>query len=239
MKFGIFLGSFLLSSFCFASNWSQTNIQFLHGDTYRKADGSDTVGSVMTVEHLSHWDYGSNFFFFDISNPETESSTSYYGEFSPSLSMRKLDLYKEGSYVKDISFQLNFELPQGPAKRANLAGLTFEWKNVGFDYLATQFLYRDTMGVEGNTGQLTLVWIKRFGSERAPFEFSGFLDWAGKEGYLSRNIHTQINLLYDIDRKTAQRVPLKLGVEYKHWDNKFGIDGLNERVPQVKLQWNF
>lgn len=224
----------------FAADWSQTNVQFLHGESYAKPGDESFSATVVTFEHLSSWAYGSNFFFFDITSPDKENSTGYYGEFSPAFSLGKMGAFTPPeSFLKDISLQLNFEMPQGPARRVNLAGLTFEWKDIGFDYLATQFLYRDAVGMDGHTGQLTVVWLKRWGGDVVPIEFLGFVDWAGAEGTLKDNTHVQANLLYDFSRKTAQKVPLKVGMEYKYWDNKYGISGLNEQVPQAKLLWIF
>lgn len=223
-----------------AANWSQTNVQFLHGDSYKKPGDTSYSATVVTFEHLSQWDYGSNFFFFDITSPDTKSSTSYYGEFSPAFSLSKMGAFTPPeSFLKDVLLQLNFEIPQGPARRVNLAGVTLEWKDVGFDYLATQFLYRDVMGIDGHTGQLTVAWLKRAGGDWLPLEFSGFLDWAGVEGTLKDNVHIQANFLYDLSRKTAQKVPLKAGLEYKYWSNKYGVDGLTENVPQAKVLWIF
>lgn len=223
-----------------AATWSQTNFQILHGDSYKKPGDISYSATVTTFEHASQWDYGSNFFFFDVTSPDTETNTSYYGEFSPAFSFGKMGLFTPPeSYLKDVLFQLNFEIPQGPAHRVNLAGMTLEWKDIGFDYFATQFLYRKALGVDGQTGQLTLVWIKRFGPDTAPLEFSGFLDWAGAQDTLSDNLHIQANILYDISRRTAQKVPLKIGMEYKYWGNKYGIAGMTENVPQAKLLWIF
>lgn len=224
-----------------AADWQETNIQFLHGDSYKTPVGKEISQSVITLEHASSWAYGSNFFFIDISNPDTEDETSFYGEISPGFSLKKMGLLElsEESGPSDVLFQLNYEFPQGPAKRAALAGVNLVWKNLGFDFLSTQFLFRDTLGLDGHTGQLTLAWLKRFGSEAWPFEFSGFIDWAGAEATSHENIHMQPNLLLDFSRKTARKVPLKLGIEWKYWKNKYGIDGLEESVPQAKLVWIF
>ncbi|MFS4458550.1 DUF5020 domain-containing protein [Bdellovibrio sp. HCB2-146] len=232
--------AFLLPFSSHAADWQQTEFQILHGDSY-KAPGDTTYSkTVFTFNHVSSWAYGSNFFFFDISSPDTDDNTTYYGEFSPAFSLTKMGLMKEpDSVVKDILLQLNYELPQGPAKRAALAGVTIEWKDISIDYFATQFLYRDTLANDGHTGQFTIVWLKRFGGDSFPVEFSGFLDWAGQEGTIKDNLQTQPSLLYDFSKKTAGKVPLKLGVEWLYWKNKYGIDGLDESLGQAKLVWIF
>jgi hypothetical protein len=234
------LSTLLIALSAHAADWQQTNLQFLHGNEYRKANGDLYSKSMLTVEHASTWAYGSNFFFFDISSPDTEDNTTYYGEISPAFSAVKTGLLKAPeTFIKDVLWQLNFELPSAPAKKANLTGVTIEWKDLGMDYLATQFLYRDTPAVDGHTGQFTLVWNKKFGSESFPMEFSGFLDWAGQEGTLADTLQTQPGLYWDLARKTAQKVPIKIGIEYLYWQNKYGIKGLLESLPQAKLTWIF
>lgn len=232
--------TFLLPLSTFAADWQQTELQFLHGDSYKTAADKTYSKTLITVNHVSSWEYGSNFFFFDISSPDTDDDTTYYGEISPAFSLSKMGLMTPPeSFVKDVLLQLNYELPQGPAKRAALAGVTVEWKDIGVDYLATQFLYRDTLNNDGHTGQFTLVWLKRFGTERLPFEFSGFLDWAGQEGTIKDNVQVQPSLLFDFVKQSNGKVPLKLGIEWLYWKNKYGIDGLEENLGQAKLVWIF
>ncbi|QDK38994.1 DUF5020 family protein [Bdellovibrio sp. NC01] len=222
-----------------AADWQETNIQFLHGSDYRTFDDKSVSQMIVTLEHVDSWAYGSNYFFIDISNPDSDANASYYGEFSPAFSLSKMGLIeKPQGVLRDVAIQGNWEMPQGPAKRAVLGGLTFEW-NIGFDYFATQFLYRDSFGGDGHTGQLTLVWLKKFGTEAWPFEFSGFLDWAGQEGDISDNLQTQPSLLYDASRRSSGKIPLKVGVEWQYWQNKYGIKGLTESLPQAKLVWIF
>lgn len=226
-----------LSPATFAADWSQTNVQILHGDGYKNPGDTEYSKTIMTFEHTSSWALGSNYLFFDISSPDTDDKTEYYGEFSPAFSLTKMGLFTlPDSPLADILLQLNFEMPQGPAKRATLAGLTLEWKNIGFDYLATQFLYRDSLGADGHTGQLTLVWSKTFATY-IPLEFSGFLDWAGQEDTSESNLHTQPSLLLDFSRTSNSKTPIKIGVEWQYWQNKFGIKDLNESLPQVKFIW--
>lgn len=156
---------------------------------------------MITLEHVSSWAYGNNFFFIDLAQPDTEKNSSFYAEFSPALSLTKTGIIGlPDGVVKDILIQGNFEWPQGPAHRAVLGGITLEWQQLGMDYLATKFLYRDTHGFDGHTWQFTLVWTKNFGNEHIPLQFAGFIDWAGKEGTSVSNFHTQPQLLFDFAR---------------------------------------
>ena len=223
-----------------ASDWQETNLQYLHGNRYLTPTNEKFSQSIITVEHVSGWTYGTNFFFFDIASPDTHNDTKYYGEISPAISLEKIELLKlNDPFIKDILLQLNLELPQGPVHRTVLEGVTLEWKNLWFDYLSTQFLRRDILGVNGTSAQLTLVWSKVFGQKKWPIRFNGFLDWASKEGEVHDNLQTQPSLLLDFALKTDGRVPLRIGIEYNYWHNKLGIKGLNQSVPQLKIVWIF
>lgn len=236
---GIFATTIFFSLSAWAADWQQTQFQYLHGNEYKNAAGSTYSQTVITLEHVSSWAYGNNFFFIDLAQPDTQEGSSFYAEFSPALSLTKTGvvMLSEG-VVKDILIQSNFEWPQGPAQRAVLGGVTLEWQNLGVDYLATQFLYRDTHGVSGHTGQLTLVWTKNFGNDRLPLQFSGFIDWAGKEGSSADNFHTQPQLLFDFARSAKLKSPIKLGIEWQYWKNKYGIEGLEQSAPQIKFVWD-
>lgn len=230
---------FLFSGFALGADWQQTQFQYLHGDSYKNAEGNTYSQSIITFEHVSAWEYGSNFFFIDLAQPDTENGSSFYAEFSPAMSLTKLGLLEiSNGFLKDVLIQGNFEWPQGPARRAVLGGVTLEWKDFGIDYLATQFLYRDTHGEKGHTGQFTLVWEKNFGNQTLPMQFSGFFDWAGKEGNSAANFHTQPTLLYDFSRSSVLKSPMKLGIEWQYWKNKYGIEGLEQSTPQLKFVWN-
>lgn len=223
-----------------AADWSETNIQYLSGSNYLRPNTDRYSQSIITVEHISGWAYGNNFFFFDIQQPDTQDKTVTYGEISPAFSLGKMDILKvKDRFIKDILLQLNLEFPTGPARRVNLSGVTIEWQNLWFDYFATQFLHRDVLGVEGTSQQLTLVWSKVFGPEKWPIRFNGFLDWAGAEGHLRENLQMQPSLLLDLAKKTNNKVPLRIGMEYNFWQNKYGIKGLNQSVPQFKAVWIF
>ncbi|HET8707611.1 MAG TPA: hypothetical protein VFM46_14995, partial [Pseudomonadales bacterium] len=66
-----------------AAIWSSTNIQYLKGHSYKLGDESR---SIITMEHADGWKYGDNFFFVDVTNPDSDSTTtptSFYGEYSP------------------------------------------------------------------------------------------------------------------------------------------------------------
>jgi len=70
--------------------------------------------------------------------------------------------------------------------------------------------------------------------------FEGFFDYAWGEHPLKRNIITAPRLLVDVgDLAGIGAGKFQAGVEYQIWQNKFGIDGMNEYVPQAMVKWIF
>ena len=47
----------------------------------------------------------------------------------------------------------------------------------------------------------------------------------------------QPQLLLDLGNLWGAKDKLFAGVEYQYWHNKFGVDGVDESLPQVMLLW--
>ena len=68
--------------------------------------------------------------------------------------------------------------------------------------------------------------------------FEGFFDYAWGEDPLEDNIITAPRLLVDVGGLAGWgENQLQVGVEYQIWRNKFGIDGMDEDVPQAMVKW--
>lgn len=230
---------------CKAVDWSSTNIQLLHGATYADDFGiDDRKKTVFTFEHANGWKYGDNFFFLDVSNPEAEG-TSYYAEFSPRLSLGKMSGkdFKFG-IVKDVLVAGTWEM--GEDLRAYLlgAGLALDLPHFAFADINLYWRKSERDFVAQNTdagAQITIDWLAPFNIGSVKFAFEGFADYAwGEEGGSSPkadNLITAPRLLVDIGDFWGAPGQLQMGVEYQIWRNKFGIDGVDENVPQIMLKW--
>ena len=71
--------------------------------------------------------------------------------------------------------------------------------------------------------------------KRIDWKLSGFIDIAGAEG--SGNEKSEQNILAQTQFTWVVNKELELGFEYQYWQNKYGIKGLNEKVPQFLAKW--
>jgi nucleoside-specific outer membrane channel protein Tsx len=70
------------------------------------------------------------------------------------------------------------------------------------------------------------------------FSLSGYMDFIGSKGAgTASQIGTQIQLRYDLKALVGQPSRAFVGMEYQYFRNKFGVKGLNERVPQLLVVW--
>jgi nucleoside-specific outer membrane channel protein Tsx len=229
-----------------AADWSSTNVQLLHGTSYADDFGiDDEKKTIFTFEHADGWKYGDNFFFVDVSNPETEG-TAYYAEFSPRLSLGKLAGGEPWSFgiVKDVLLSGTIEM--GQDLHANLLGIGLALDLPKFAFadfnLYARKSYRDFAAEDTDTGwQITIDWLLPFNIGGSKWAFEGFADYAwGEEGGSAPkedNLITAPRLLVDIGDAWGAPGHLQFGVEYQIWRNKFGIDGVDEDVPQVMVKW--
>lgn len=226
-----FLFQFMLSA-VYASEFSSTNIQFLNGNNYKLGNKERTI---MTLSHVSSWSHGENFLFFDVTNP-FNGSTSVYGELTPSVNASKVfnKDFSEG-FISD--YRLTGTLEVGANYKAHLYGLGLNLEIPYFKIFKIDFLYRDTKNVDDSTYQVTLIWNLKFQVLSNDFVFTGFSDFAGKEGTREANQLYAPQLLMDMGSYWGRHGESYLGFEYQQWNNKYGVSGADEAVLQVMVKF--
>jgi nucleoside-specific outer membrane channel protein Tsx len=217
-----------------AASWGVTGVQLLHGTGYELGPDSRDI---FTFEHASEWGLGSNFFFFDVTQP-FDSGTDIYGEWYPRLSWSKLGLISEGTgLLRDVSFTASLNAGQG--FRAYLAGVTLHLNVPGFTYLDLDVMAYDDRSDTDVTYIVTPAWDLPFAAGRLGCRFRGFVDLIGAEGERAQQLLAQPQLLVDLGRLWGREGVLFVGVEYQYWHNKYGVDGVTESLPQVMALWQF
>lgn len=245
-----------------AADWSDTEVQLLRGTSFR--DNGDTKAqefgkTIVTLNHVSGYKYGSNFFFVDFIRSDDGGSdngaSEVYGEYYHTLSLGKVGgLNWSKNFVKDIGLSTGINWGDknsafGPNPRVFLVGPSVDLALPGFAFfnLAAQ-AYIDRGRFSGfgggklcgsnSTGvQVTPAWNLPFSLGSAKFEFSGFLDWITSHGSCSAQVLTQPQIRWDVGNHFGKAGTVFLGVEYQYWHNKFGINGLTETFPQALLVW--
>lgn len=257
------LGVLVSSGNAMAQTWTSTDVQVLHGSRYTEPFNPNKVNkTILTIENTAGWSWGKTFFFVDTlksgnqeigalsGNPE--SPLEIYGEGYGYLSLSKLSGTKLAfGPVADVNLaaginagRKNSELRPRPL--AYLAGISFDaaLPFPGFaslDVLAYDDHGRTIFGKPNykTTYQITPAWGIPFELGGVGFEFNGFIDFIGSRGQGTvSQILMQPQLLVDVGRYWGMpKHAFSVGIEYQHWRNKFGIQGVKESTPQIMLKW--
>lgn len=224
-----------------AANWSSTSLVMHKGSGYELGKEDRTI---LTLEHVSGWNYGSNFFFIDATEPNSDGAneTGFFGKYSPSLSLGKLS----GSdmsfgFVKDVSLEGTWELNQfGDAKLFGL-GFALDIPNVPVAKVNLYQRFTEKNGESDSAPQVTMVWMAPFSLGSTNWVFEGFLDYAFEEKDVGKvaNIISAPRLWLDTGALWGAPKQFYTGIEYQYWNNKFGVDGVDEGVAQLSAKWTF
>ena len=230
--------------------WSNSEIQYLHGANYREPfNPNDVSQSIITVTHADGWAYGRNFFFLDTLFTESgqPAQTNLYGEAYSTFSLSKISgLDLSYGIVKDVGLTAGVNLGENlnsahSGFRAWLYGVTVDFDLPGFAYFNVDFLrQRVTESADiGSSWQITPVWKLPFEIAGSKWSFEGFADFIGRNQSAARQALAQPQLRLDIGDLWGNTDHLYLGIEYQYWHNKYGIKGLHDKVPQALLVWKF
>jgi len=220
-----------------STNWSTTSISLLKGNGYLIGEKKRTIA---TFDHSSGGKAGSNHFFFDVINPDSDFIT-IYGEWHPALSLS--NLLNQTNFVwniNDISLVGEYDYGSNPMMsfRRYYYGIGISVDFESADYFNMNFMYGGDPVVQGDAVQISVSWAFPFKLFLVDGVFSGYLDYIGSESYLASNIQSQPQMLIDISRIMNVKNKIYFGIEYQYWRNKFGMKGVNEKVPQVIIKFD-
>lgn len=213
--------------------WHMENLQLLRGVEYEVGDRERTI---ITFEHANRWTYGDVFLFMDFTVAD-DGNRGLYGELTPRLSLSRVtgQDWRWGP-VSDVLLAATYEFGDEGLDRY-VAGIAADLDLPGFTFARLHFFHRDDPGRDGTTWQTTLAWNRPFTWGRQRFLAEGFADIAGAEGQGVANQLAVPRLLWNVPRANGEASPLYIGIEHQYWNNKFGIDGVVERVTQFQIKW--
>lgn len=231
--------------------WSATEIQYLHGDDYQMPyNPNDVSRSIITLSHADGWALGRNFFFMDtlVSEQGEPSQTDLYGEFYSSLSLSKMTgkdlaygVFKDLNLTVAVNAGENLD-SDSSGTRIILYGFTVDFNLPGFQLFTVDFLRHDILEPVslGSSWQITPVWQFPFTVFGTYWSLEGFADFIGPKGSdYAGNVLAQPQIRLDVGDFWGISNRLYIGIEYQYWNNKFGIKGLQESLPQALLLWKF
>ena len=242
-----------------AANWSTTEMHFQYGDLDQPFDGvpgSSADTTIITLQHASGWDYGSNFFFADYSS--VGNSDALYLEWYPAFSTNKLFDAQYGGLLKDVSLVMGFNAAPESDILKYLPGVQFALDVDGFNFLnvlVTGYI-DDNEGIknggaprEKNSWMVDVSWSYPITAGNQKFSLEGHAEYINRRktelSTSANNIETkswvlaQLQVRWDLGHALAMsKDKIFLGIEYQYWNNKLGTDE-DENAVQLLGVWRF
>lgn len=194
----------------------------------------DTDKTVFTLEHASGHSWGSIFTFVDRLSHDNDNQHELYGEFGANITLNELD----NSVFKDVYLATQWEFNSDKFAQfdnylvgvgANLSIPTFNFANITY--------YRRNNELGDNNNQLTFVWSVPFGDS---IVYDGFIDAVDSTDSVASGYNFTSQIKYDVGQHIGiEKNKFYAGVEYVYWKNKFGIDGITEKNPNIMVKWHF
>jgi nucleoside-specific outer membrane channel protein Tsx len=236
------------------SGFSSWNVQLLYGTDYQEPFNPDDVAKLnATFENAAGWSWGSSYFFVDIlrSDEHDAHASEVYGEWYPSASLSAMtgkDL--SAGIFKNVSLTMGLNAGtknNGADPLVFLPGVTIDLDLPGFAFFSVgTYAYIDdgrfsgeANGCHDTTYQVTPSWSLPFEIGKAKFAFGGFVDFIGEHGDCVSQVLSQVQLKVQVASFGAKPDKLWAGIEWEYWDDKFGIDGLDESFPKALVVWEF
>ena len=253
LKLPVFLALMMLF---FSSHSGAVSFSVLHGDTFRNDQGYRSSRTTVTIENFSIWEYGTVFFYYDITEPTGRDqgpkyySNQFFGGIAPTFSLSKMT-GKEVSYgfIKDVS--LRVEMENGSAIgtynfQNYFYGLQYDLAVPGFDFFSFNTVFRDNPRKHGVGFQLGMFWqMTHEWGQRSRLKFTGFLATSPWDGNNSgpgldpkgRFLTTQPQLLYDLGYALwGKKDRTEVGFEYGYFLNRFQAYHKDEKVLQAMIK---
>lgn len=204
--------------------WSDFSLTLLKGDNYQVGDNERTVA---TFEYASGHNWGDSFFFMDRLESDN-GDTETYAEWSPRIKLSNTKL----GFVENLYFAGTVEIGDGFTNY--LYGVGTDFKIPGFDFFKANAYIRNNDGID-NGSQVTLSW----GVPVGPLYYDGFIDYASSTDDTETHMNFTSQLKYDLAPTFNLKTKLFVGIEYVYWNNKFGIDGVDERNVNALVKYHF
>lgn len=244
-----------------AAEWSNTEMHFLYGklDTPEFAGGGDANTKILTLQHASGWEYGSNFFFVNFNNsgkPEF-NDREMYAELYSFFSWNRIrgNEYWPG-LVKDTGFIAGLNWSTDLRLRKYLPGVRFALNIPKFDFanLDVTAYIDDSDGVanggvpaQDDSFMIDFNWGLPFSVGKQKFRLDGHIEYIGERddefgNTVSWHILAQPEFRYDLGNGLwgeAKANRLFVGMELQVWINKLGDKTTDEFAPMALVVWRF
>ena len=238
-----------------AATWSETEIHLQRGQLnqpYAINTNTTIDTTVVTLQHASGWEYGSNFFFIDYAR--TKDEDTLYGEWYPFFSSQQLFDAHYSGVVSDIGLVMGVNAGPDVEVLKYLPGLQINWNVPGFSFfntLVTAYI-DDSRGIEGggapkeaNSMMVDVAWRYPLALYEQQFYIEGHAEYIASRTTEIPGVEvkdwllTQVQLRWDAANLLgAPKETLFIGMEYQYWNNKLGTNE-DESAVQLLAVWRF
>lgn len=217
-----------------AATFSSTKVEALYGFDYKRGPGfSETDEAILTIANATGFTWGDSYFFLDTTNVDDVDQTGgTHIEIGPRYRFWKAE--GDGAVKSFYGIvQADIDSNRFTQKITKMAGVSLDWNVPGFRFFKTHVQYRDDPTLDGSSVQFNLVWNKGFKIGDENFSFEGFADWTSSEGTGASNLLMQPQLVWHATKHFG------VGIEYQYWKNRIGVEGVDEKSPQIMVRWTF
>lgn len=204
--------------------WNDVSLSLLGGSHYKVGENQRTIA---TFELASGHTWGDSFLFVDRIHPNDGKHTTYT-EWSPRVTV----LNRQNSVFENIYVASTIEAGDGFTHY--LLGLGTNIKIPGFRFFKANVYHRNNDNKD-NGSQITLAWAVPFGHVL----YDGFIDYVPSAGSSETSMNFTSQLKYNLSSVLGLKTHLYVGVEYVYWNNKFGIEGIDERNINWLIKYHF
>lgn len=244
---------------------SALSISLLKGDNFRDDLGYREDKTTLTLEQFTLWEYGTVFFYYDITEPTTDDgqklndndntkySNQFFGGTSVTFSLSKITgVGMNYGIIKDVSIRAELENGSGNGNfnfQNYFYGLQYDIAVPGFDFVSLNTVLRDNPNDRGVGVQIGGAWQMTWDYGRwSKFKFTGFFatsPWDGDQDpdstFMSkrgRYLTTQPQFLYDLGYGLfGKQNRLETGFEYAYFLNRFQQKDKDEKCLQYMVKW--
>lgn len=220
--------------------WQDFSLTGLYGDNYEVGTEDRTT---VTAEYAAKLKYADVFFFVDQQVDGNEDHSTYL-ELSPRLSLGEVSGKKlSAGPIKDVLIATTWEHNAGYRQNQEFNNFLY---GVGFDldipytqYASVNF-YRADNDIQKDDYQMTITYGVPFKLGSEDFLVDGFLDWSTAEkGDHASELNWTTQWKWNVGKHISPKTRLYLGVEHSVWNNKFGIQGVDQNDVSALVKYHF
>ena len=225
-------------NFWYKPNFMEHSVSYLYANTFKVGERDREI---ISFDHFSKWQWGEVYAFLDYTYFDEDDDEAYF-EIKPKISLSYLfDKKLEAGPVKDVFWANEFNYSNLGGAEVYLTGLGVKLDVPGFKWWNMNLYFREDVKVNGRgTYQFSTDWCIPISiSDKIKFEFKGFADFAGTSGNSRHNILFSPQFLLDVGNIYGKPGSFYAGTEFIYWQNKFGIEGVDEEVWQFIVTYRF